>query len=355
MGPRTRSLLYCLLFLTVAEVAVRVLDARTTPTVTVAGERPLVFLLGSSRTRRGLRPRTMMEELEANGVAGAHVWNLARPGVKNVGLHEVYSRDVRPRVDATATSIVVMIELRASAANDSATTRMERDYVRRAALPPLDVPPATLGSAGDTSGGDSNEASSNPPFDLASWARVLLGSIRLTQISDIVERSSKEEAESGKAVAEGEGEALPSFGLGEELGWRPFTDRKEDKNVEYARRRYEGELLVDYRLGGVQTEYLVRLVREVRTQGGIPVLYILPVLDVHRTFGKGDEFQRFHDHAHAIASAEDVTLIDLDTDHDLPASAFRDTHHLHESGAELVSRELGEALADLLLGERVGD
>ena len=99
-------------------------------------------------------------------------------------------------------------------------------------------------------------------------------------------------------------------------------------------------------------EFLVRLLRRVSDDGGLPVLFIMPVTSVHRTFAKHGEFDAFLEHTRAIAEAEGVALINLDTDHNLPLSAFRDTHHLHESGAELVSQRLAEALASVILERR---
>lgn len=350
MGPKTQSLLFCLLFLTLAEVGARGLDSFNRQRESLSERSSLVFLVGSSRMRRGLIPRTLMRSLETYGVENAQAWNFAEAASKNIGAYRIYMEDIRPRIEIDKVRPIVLIELRAAGSNDGATTSDERDYVQQLNLAPLS-PTASAAPAHDVD--VSPTMSLTGLSDPASLARRMLATLRLLDTSDILERTYQRWSSAAAANSSGADSAdlvPPDFGLGEELGWEPFREYRD--RFKFAKTRYERILLRDYHLGGVQTEFLVRLIRRVHDDGGLAVLVIMPITDMHRTFGKHSAFDQFREHSRALAETEGVALIDLDTNHGLPETAFRDTHHLHETGARVVSQRLADALAGVILERR---
>ncbi len=87
----------------------------------LAANQPLVFLLGSSRTRAGARPLVIEEELGLNGVPDAWVASVCHDAVTLVGLRHVWRERVAPLLVDSAGAVrgVVAIAVRLSALNDS--------------------------------------------------------------------------------------------------------------------------------------------------------------------------------------------------------------------------------------------
>ena len=76
------------------------------------------------------------------------------------------------------------------------------------------------------------------------------------------------------------------------------------------KKRYRELLLRDYRLGGVQTEVLVQLIRQIRGDGFEVVLFIMPTTDIHKSFFAPGQYESFLAHLGGLAAREGVPLVD---------------------------------------------
>ena len=106
------------------------------------------------------------------------------------------------------------------------------------------------------------------------------------------------------------------------------------------RAHYQGTLLKDFHLGGLQTDFLRLLVRQARADGFRPVLFIMPVTPIHRGFFPPGEYAAYLAHVAGVAALEGVPLVDLDSALGLGVESFVDTHHLRFSAVAPATVEL---------------
>ena len=388
MSKPIQSIVYAMALVAVAELVLRIpLERQSAPAAPEAAETtspdvrpesgetpdvPIYFALGSSRTKRGIDPDLVERALQQEGVADAWVGNVSYVGLTMPFLYRLYMDDIHPIVRDQPIRGVLAIEVRGSALNDSYMQDTERAYVTRGKFP--EIEPLVLDP--EKEGGDSSDAVA-PRADedgvavrlftgdfegaaklLMSWLRVAQGRDETLRWIERVRRSGAEpieavpddEPESGgdASVSSASTRAAKQRILASRRGWTK-GDRGykalEANAVEGSlqvgkwRRRYQGELLVDYRVGGVQCDFLRRIIRQARNDGFVPVLYLMPITDIHRGFYILDDYERALEAARRVAEVENVPFIDLDTGHDYPESAFQDTHHLDPSVLDEFSDE----------------
>ena len=71
-----------------------------------------------------------------------------------------------------------------------------------------------------------------------------------------------------------------------------------------------------------------RLIRQAREDGFLPVLYVLPITDIHRGFYEPGDYEAFLRHVAALARSEGVRWVDFDTSGEFGRGDFHDTNHL---------------------------
>ena len=386
MQHRTRALAYALAILAAAEVGLRVLDVdldpdvAATPAAEVHAEAPVVILVGSSRTQRAVVPHVVEEYLAEAGLADAFVASLHRPGATQAGLYKIYLELVRPHVTASElTRGFVGIEVRVSGANDNFLMDIEREYVAT-----LDLGAEDAGSGADalnagaptadaesTDGPAASAGAAPSGFlelarsgDLDAAAGRLLGRLELARLRETVVRPlSRRWSEPEPAPAASDASPPPANPFRDALveadvtwalggqGWRAFDEaRRRDLQFDLMRGRYVDKYLLDFELGGLQTELLRRLVQQVRADGLTPFLYVLPVSPMHARFYRGGLRERFLEQTEALAREENVPLYDLGADSGLKNRHFQDTHHMLSQQAPVFSQRFAEVVRALIVG-----
>jgi hypothetical protein len=146
-------------------------------------------------------------------------------------------------------------------------------------------------------------------------------------------------------------ENVPEWARGRK-GFDPF-DRQRPPDLEESieRDRHQNRLLTRFHLGGIQTEYLVRLVRQIRSDGFEPVAYLMPVTDIHRGFFEAGGYADLLRHVAAVAESEGFAFVDLDSGHGFEYDAFHDTHHLTPETAVAFSARFAERVLLPHLGD----
>lgn len=324
MERKTRSLLYALGFLLLAEAGLRGLEARR-GTERLASGRPLVFILGTSRSVRGLRPADVEEQLRADGVEDPWVGNVSKAQLTNVGLVERYLEQLHPLIEeGQPPGGVVAIEVRGSGLNDRYVTPEEAQFLERS-------PEVLAGAAGTTAPPITTEGSAADVLARTTLARLRIARARETLLpllegpwhAEPAEEEERERADPGLAY-------LSRTWARGERGWTGYPPRSvKGLHRSMWRPHYRKILLADYTLGGLQTQALERLIELVREDGFRPVLYVLPITEVHRGFYRDDDYERFKHHAAELARRTAVPLVDLDRDVELAEDEFYDTQHVH--------------------------
>jgi len=351
MSKPVKSVLYCLLFLLAAEAGLRLAERWAAASAGAAAGgaygRPLCLFLGSSRTFRGVDPFLVEEELAARGWDRPWSANISMVTATNVGLYMHYMQEVHPWAGDGFRKGILAIEVRGSGMNDSFNPNREL---------------AWLSQQGDEQAGI---AVHDEPvgflerlyrLDPEPAARTVLWKLRLSTIRETAVSLGRG-AGYRSAVPDDltdEGRAWIADGLPPQFagfkwargarGWQPFEEKIPDLDVGQWSGHYRNRLLADFHLGGRQTRYLRLIIRQVREDGFTPLLYLLPVTPLHRTFYSGEEYEAFLAHTRLLAREEEVQFIDLDSGHGLGRQAFRDTNHLHRDGAQVISRQLGREI-----------
>lgn len=362
MSKPVKSVLYCLLFLLAAEAGLRLAErwaaASTGAAVSGAYGRPLCLFLGSSRTFRGVDPFLVEEELAAGDWDRPWSANLSMVTATNVGLYMYYMQEVHPwagnaesnsprRTGGGESKGILAIEVRGSGMNDNFNPNREL---------------AWLSQQGDDEAGTGDRDQQSGllerlrRLDPEPAARTLLWKFRLSTIRETavsLGRATGPGAAELEALTD-EGRKWMADGLPPQFadfewargprGWKPFEERIPDLEVERWSGHYRNRLLADYHLGGRQTRYLRLIIHQAREDGFTPLLYLLPVTPLHRTFYSEGDHEAFLAHTRLLAWEEEIPFIDLDSGHILNRQAFRDTNHLHLDGARVVSRQLGRRI-----------
>jgi len=322
MERKTRSLLYALGFLLLAEAGLRALESRR-DTERLTSERPLVFILGTSRSIRGLRPADVEDALRADGIDAPWVGNVSKAQLTDVGLVERYLEELHPLVEeGRSPGGVVAIEVRGSGLNDSYVTPDEEHFLERS-------PEALAGAAEVTVPVTSVEGSSADALARTTLSRLRIARARETLLP-LLEGTwkaapARKEEEDADAVLAG----LPRAWAQGERGWVGYPPRSVKGLHRSMWRPHYRKILADYTLGGLQTRALERLIELVREDGFRPVLYVLPITAVHRGFYRDDDYERFKRHAAELARRTAVPFVDLDRDLELTEDEFYDTQHVH--------------------------
>lgn len=394
------SILWAILFLALAETGLRI--PASTPTDSPASQpvqpvvtlgtgnlppAPFFFALGSSRTRRALDPVRIENELTQAGVNHAWVSNLSYVGITMPFLFRTYVDELRPLVQEFELDGVVAIEVRGSALNDSYLTSSERVFIKRGDFEPLPVIPDLLEDPSkpsdvtdeSSSGDDSIEALLDG--DLEDSAREWMQSLyimkgrtetlrwidqRLAAFDNdsttdaspvtapvdpspptVADPATPEDIEGGwttdriLSVRKALSEHRSRFTRGSR-GFEPIeaSAAKSHLNTAKWRARYRDELLLDFKLGGIQSEMLRRLVAAVQQDGLRVVLYLLPITDIHRGFYAPGDYDRMVAFLERLADHMRVPFVNLDKDHEYTHDDFQDTHHLGPSALERISHDI---------------
>ena len=316
MDSKSKAALYGLTFLVICELVLRwASPALPDPSERWVPEgRSVSFVLGTSRTMRAVHPLVVERTLHDSGFLNAWIANVSRKGATTVGLYRLYMDTVHPIAPSIPDRGIVAFEVRGVGMNDTNLEARERKHLG-SGLGGVSWM-TRLGTAG-----------------LDGLAHRLLGLSAIVRARDWPLRG---------APAREAGHAAPSWAVGER-GWVPFDEpRHEDLRERVLRDRYRSQLLREFHLGGIQTEYLGRLVEQIRRDGFYPVAYLLPVTDAHRGFYDAGQYDSVIRHISAIAGREKFVFVDLDSDHRLPRSAFQDTHHLTPETALPFGRTFAE-------------
>lgn len=322
MRRSTQAILFALAFLAAGELLLRSLPepAAALPADFPAHDESACFLLGTSRTMHGLAPRIVERALRERGAA-AWVANVSANGLTMVGTHALYVRQVHPLVRRRSPSGVVAIEVRGSGMNDHYLTADDR---------------AHLHDSAPSAGPDAGSLRALGRGDPDGWARHLLARSALSRL--------RPRLEAALAATPPRAPGVPDWASGDR-GWVPSADPPlPDRGARHIRAKYRARHLRDYRLGGVQTRFLVDLIRLVRSDGLRPVLYVMPISELHRGFYGPGEYAAFRAHLRSVARREGVRLLDLDAAQRLGPDSFQDTHHLTARAAMAFSRDFADAV-----------
>lgn len=317
-----RALAACVCFLALAELLLQGLQTAAAERRGLPPDGPLCFCLGTSRVKNGLDPLVMEAALAAAGIERPFVANVSADAITNAGMLKLYLTELHPLLDGAGRSGLVAIEARPSGFNDSYFTDAERIAIAngefRDLLADIEV---------QSSGGGLLEAT----------ARSLVGPLALF--------SGRESLALVRERIAGTAHLLP-FATGSK-GFVPHPGaRHADLDAAFWSKHYAEHVLVDFAVGGHQTEALTRLVELVRRDGFEPVLFVMPVTAVHRSFWGPRQLDRAMQQIRDVAARASVPLFDFDSGHALPDEAFFDTHHLTPEAA----RSLSERFArDVLL------
>lgn len=375
MTKRVWSVVFCVIFLGASEVVLRIPLAEPQPVQqpqgieasTDAPAAPLFFALGTSRTKRAIDPTRIESALAAAGVPDPCVINASYVGITNVHIYRLYMEEIRPVILRNPVRAVLAIEVRASGLNDAYMSTNEERWASTASLPPLEPTP------GGASGSTTTQPDAARPADFIDHlaaarfddaAKSLLWHLKIVQgrdesrqwwaqvrarwagdaPADVVDEEPPAPAAAADTGPGSESTvdpaAIRSALAASRVGWAKgdpgFAPGERNRvndswQIDKWRKRYENELLEDFRLGGIQTAFLRRLIRQARSDGLITILYVMPVTAVHKTFFAPGLHDEIMDFVRALAVEENVRLVDFDTDHVYPDSAFQDTHHLGRS------------------------
>jgi hypothetical protein len=316
-------MVWCLLFLFLAEYGLRWSERQLVPEGGLPTNRPLYIALGTSRTMRSIVPTFATESLVSQGIEDPWVANVSDLGLTMVGLYQNYVQQIRPRLSSSANTAILAIEVRGSGLNDSHLEDREQLFVHQEQFN-LDGPgPLPRPSM----------------FDFEALAQGLTSQLALSRAGEILDRWREPGDLDTARWMEGAG------------GWAPFT-RPSSRDLDAGRNRprYQELLLADYTVGGVQTTYLRRLVHEAQADGWTVVLYVPPVTRMQRTFWKADDLTRYRAHLEAFALEQGLPLFDFDEGHDFKRAEFFDTHHLNRPGARRFTDLWAEAIGKVTSG-----
>src|SRR5262245_2747123 len=116
---------------------------RAPETAQLVATRPGIFLVGTSRTMLGLRPKTIEQELRATGMADPWVANVSMDRMTTVGELQHYLKEIHPLVAQQGASGVVAFEVRGEGLNDSYLTDAEEEWLARQSFEPLEPGPGS--------------------------------------------------------------------------------------------------------------------------------------------------------------------------------------------------------------------
>lgn len=314
-----RALLFTLVFLVLAELGLRAWEQEPAPVAGLPNDSTLCFVLGTSRTMRGLDPIAMEETLRGNGVATPFVANIAEKGITTFSLYDLYVREIQPLAVTARRRVTLGIELRASGLNDHYATTAENEKWDRGDYRVL--------LEGATDEGARREV--EPSFDPERVAKRMFGALALANGRETI----------AKLRRTLESDGLPAWAMGKK-GFDPFTEPKQkDMKEPTWRRHYQDTILKDYHFGDRQFPMLQALCTTAKADGVDVFLYVMPVTAMQRAFWNPPELRaQVLDQVKAWAKEVDVPVYDFDTDHTIPLESFFDTHHLTEQGAKRFSR-----------------
>jgi hypothetical protein len=332
LGKKTQSLMAALALLAAAEVGLRLFEARSGGSL--PADRPLVFVLGSSRSKAGLAPSAIEDVLALRGHPGAFAANLSVEGATTAGLCQRYLEELAPLAPVPAgAQAVLLIEVRPSGLNDAYVAPEERTWLERQRVERGPSGPVALRAVGPLAllarGG------------FAAGSRALVGCLALARADELLRgRLRLGRPADGAGDADGLPGLRADWARGER-GFIPYSDQPEPGLREGMwRTHYQGTLLKDFHLGGVQTDLLRLLLRRARSDGFRPVLFCMPVTEIQRAFLAPGEHASYLAHVATVAALEGVPFVDLDSALRLPLTAFVDTHHLRFGSVAPVTVEL---------------
>ncbi len=341
-GKKTGSLFVCAAVLLVAEGTMRLIESAARPAEDARwrNDRHVTINVGTSLTHRGVSPHIVEEELVRLGVPDPWVADVYGKAATMTGVRLAYEESVHRWAKRTDRPGIIAIEVRGGGLNDH--YMLEGEAARFGGE---DSPPAGIAALFAPDGADL-------------LAGRLLGAIRLVRGAPYVFPLARRALAEAKRSSRGDAltEYLGTFDWGRAgRGFEAYVGGRAGWRTEQWRERYQGRILLDYAVGGVQTEVLRALIRLVKSDGWKPVLYIMPVSDIHLRFYGAGEYDMFLRTVHSVADEEGVALVDFGQDGDFTRDLFRDTHHLNSEGAAILSRRFARRVILPLLTDRSRD
>lgn len=279
-------------------------------------------------------PRIVEETLREHGVLDPWGANASLLAATTLDIYRTYMEEVRPLRRFARPGGIVAIEVRGARMNDSYIAPRDRAYLY-AQSGSLRNPSQRLAAlrAGAVDG----------------LTRFLLGRLAIVKarerIRNLVRRTAPSSGRGGEDFADAglwEKMTWPSWARGDKGWYAHRGPRSPDLKERRTRKVYQNRILRGYRLGGIRSEYLVRLIRQVHADGLLPVAYAMPLTQLHRSFYPPEKYAAFLRHMRELAEREGFPFVDLDSDHGLPLSDFHDTHHLSSHVVPEFSRRFAE-------------
>ncbi len=358
MSKATKALLICLVTIVAVECGLRWLLTHSQDLEGVPTDRKVAFVLGTSRTQSALDPLAIEAELKNLGGPGGLVgldgkgpWvaDVAGNALTTMGELLLYIDSIRPL--ARGRRGIVAIEVRYEGLNDHYATTPEIEAILKGRMKTLlpdeeinellmaryEDPVQHIGSSRWLA-----NLTTEHIHDLtrAATGRLVLGSGRdtLRQLGHQV------------AVLFG-AQAAPPFAV-DKKGFAPqLGQRKDDLDVGRWGPHYKNELMRRLSQGGLQFHALEKIIALAREDGFEPVMFVMPVTDIHKTFLPDGMWARSVALVKGLAEKEKIPLVDFDADgkwngHEL----FFDTHHMAPVAAPGMSAEFARRVLAPALG-----
>jgi hypothetical protein len=319
MSKPLKALLLTIGLLAATEAALQVWMRRPIPLAGIPDKGPLCFVLGTSRTMRGLRPSMIEETLRASEVPDAWVANISELGITMFTLFDLYMREIRPLAVDANRRVVLGIEVRASGLNDNYANPAENEKWTRGEYREL----VALARGG--TGLDAQLAA----FDLTGAARTIFGYTALGSGRETLARAQRRAVKGG----------VPEWAI-DEKGFEEFKEvRQRDLEEGTWRHHYSKVILRDYTFGTKQFPMLQLLCRQAQRDGVDVFVYVLPVTDLQKSFwDPPGRRKQVLDEVKKWAATQGIAVVDFDSGHTFALEDFHDTHHVAASGAQKLSR-----------------
>lgn len=349
MSKATKALLICLATIALSECALRWLLTRSQDLEGVPTDRPVTFVLGTSRTQSAIDPLVVEPELAKLGIPSPWVADVASNALTTMGELLLYLDAIRPL--ARGRHGIVAIEVRYEGLNDHYATTAEVESVLKGRMKTL-LPDHEINEL--------LQARFEDPVQHIGSSR-WLENLTTQHISDLAHAATgRLVLGSGRDTLRALGhqvavlfgaQAAPPFAVGKK-GFAPqLGARKDDLDVGRWGPHYRDELMRRLAQGGLQFHALEKIIALAREDGFQPVMFVMPVTDIHKTFLPPGMWANSVKLVADLAAREHVPLVDFDADGKWGHELFFDTHHMAPVAAPIVSAEFARrVLAPALRG-----
>ncbi len=320
MTKPVKALFGAVLLLLLVEVGLQAWFRSPPPMNGIPKSGPLCFVLGTSRTMRGLDPNAIESALGDAGVPRPFVANISEDGVTNFSLFDFYMTEIRPLVVDAHRRCLLAIEVRASGMNDSYANPDENAKFTRGEYRDIIATARTENALG----------AQLRAFDLGAAAKTLFSFTALGSGDESLARVERRLVPGG----------IPRWAAGRK-GFKPYEEpRHADLQEATWREHYEKIILRNFHFGSTQFPMFQLLCNQARKDGVDVLLYVMPVTDVQKSFWHPPAQRQYVlTQVRQWAQSQNLPWFDFDTGHTFTHEEFQDTHHLTPAGAARLSRD----------------